>query len=490
MKIIILSLTSLLLVFSNLIAEDQAIRWAQFRGTDGLAVAPDQNVPTQFGPNKNLLWKVEVLPGHSSPVIWKDRIFLTAYAKSELKVLCLNRKDGSEIWKKSFKAQGKEEFQHEDSSPAIPTPCVDSKRLIIYFGAYGLIALDHDGEMIWEKKFPVAKNPFGFGASPILDGDSVYLLRDVVGLSTLSCWNAETGQRKWEVPRPEIGVNYSSPYVWKRNGVTEIVVGGSGKLESFNAEDGKEIWVVTNLPAFVCTSPVSSGNQLIFGGWTTSNIPGNERLVTGFDADVPREVLKDLSKFVDHFDKNKDKKIQRSELPDSRVRDVFKYLDKNRNGDWEDFEMKPFFNQKAAPGRNVLVAIRGGGRGNITKTHVMWEHKRALPYVASPVVHQGKVYYVKKGGLISCVSSENGKPFYQAKRLGLGGEYYATPVLVKDKLLVPAERGTVFVLSTDGPFEILERNQIGEGLYATPAVVDNKIYLRSSKHLWAFGSRS
>jgi outer membrane protein assembly factor BamB len=190
---------------------------------------------------------------------------------------------------------------------------------------------------------------------------------------------------------------------------------------------------------------------------------------------------------VEFFDNDKDGQVQEIELPEGRGRDAFRFSDKNQNGGWEVAEVQEYMTEKSYPGRNVLVAVRAGGRGDITETHVEWEQTRALPYVASPLVHDGRVYYVKRGGLISCLDARSGKVHYQAKRLGLGGEYYATPILVGNRVIVASERGAVFVLSSGDEFEVVARNELGEGIYATPAVVDNTLYIRTEGHLWAFG---
>ena len=97
-----------------------------------------------------------------------------------------------------------------------------------------------------------------------------------------------------------------------------------------------------------------------------------------------------------------------------------------------------------------------------------------------------KLYLVKKGGFITCVDTTTGKPVYNQERLGVGGEYYATPITVGDKIIIAAERGTVFVIKPSDKLEIIARNEIEENLAATPAIVDDTIYLRGSKHLWAF----
>jgi len=463
--------------------------WPQFRGPGGSASVPDQRVPDQFGPEENLQWKHAVPAGSSSPTIWDDRIYLTGSQEETHQVISLRRSNGQLAWVKEFPIRKKEDFLHRDSSPAAPTVCVDAERVYAYFGAYGLIALDHEGNLVWEREFPVENWGFGAGASPILDGDALYLVRDVAGLSAVYCIDAATGEDRWMTPRPDAFQNYSSPYIWRHADHSELVVGGSGKLQGYDAKTGKERWFVTNLPAFICTSPVAAEDLLIFGGWTTANIPGPKKFETFFDldADFPEGLFQDAQRFVEFFDNDKDGQVQEIELPEGRGRDAFRFSDKNQNGGWEVAEVQEYMTEKSYPGRNVLVAVRAGGRGDITETHVEWEQTRALPYVASPLVHDGRVYYVKRGGLISCLDARSGKVHYQAKRLGLGGEYYATPILVGNRVIVASERGAVFVLSSGDEFEVVARNELGEGIYATPAVVDNTLYIRTEGHLWAFG---
>ena len=116
-----------------------------------------------------------------------------------------------------------------------------------------------------------------------------------------------------------------------------------------------------------------------------------------------------------------------------------------------------------------------------------WEVTKGLPYVASPLAYRGRVYLLKAGGFISCLDLATGKALYESERLGVAGEYYATPVAVGEYILICAQRGTAFVIRAGDALEILSRNELGEALSATPAVVENTLYLRGDKHLWAFG---
>ena len=127
--------------------------------------------------------------------------------------------------------------------------------------------------------------------------------------------------------------NYASPHIWRHADHSEVVVGGTGKLRGYDAKTGEELWVVTNLPVFVSPSPVTAGDLLIFGGWTTGNIPGQNSIATYFDLDaiIPEELFQDPQHFVGFFDSDKDGQIQESELPEGRGRDTFRFIDAHRS---------------------------------------------------------------------------------------------------------------------------------------------------------------
>ena len=135
-----------------------------------------------------------------------------------------------------------------------------------------------------------------------------------------------------------------------------------------------------------------------------------------------------------------------------------------------------------------MVAVKPGGVGLLNDTEFIdWEWSKNLPYVASPVLSQNRIFIVKSLGIISCLNTETGKPFFEGRRTGVKGEYFASPIKVGDKLLIISSLGSLFFIKDSESFEILAQNAIDEEIIATPAIVDDTIYLRSLDSLWAFG---
>src|SRR4026208_1464698 len=139
--------------------------WPQFRGANSSGIGTG-TPPVQFGPDQKVLWKVAVGPGLSSPIVWNGRIFLTEFdsANKQLTTLSIDQRTGKILWRRSVRPETIEKV-HEISSPAGSTPVTDGERLYVYFGSYGLIAYDRDGNKLWEKGFPNPENPYGAVAS-------------------------------------------------------------------------------------------------------------------------------------------------------------------------------------------------------------------------------------------------------------------------------------------------------------------------------------
>jgi outer membrane protein assembly factor BamB len=450
-------------------------RWPQFRGPAGSGVADGGTLPAQFGTSEQVVWKTALPPGHSSPCIWDDRIFLTAIDGDKLEIICLDRRSGRIEWRKAAPAERIENV-HSIGSPAAPTPTTDGKHLFVYFGSYGLLCYDLDGHEIWKKPLPIPiTGDFGAGTSPVLAGDRVILNCDQDHGSFVMAVDKKTGQTAWKQDRAGFPRGFATPFVWRHDDVEELVVAGTLRIKSYNLADGSERWTVRGLSRIVCPTPTAGNGLLFVAGWAPGGDPGS------------RVIIPPFAGFAAEHDTDADGKLSKAEWPDDggAISRRWKHFDGDKNGtvtrvEWD--HMAGIF----AEARNVLLAIRPNGKGDITDTHVAWTYTRALPYVPSPLVHDGHVYLVKNGGIVTCLDARNGEKRFEG-RLGALGEYYASPVAGDGKVYLASQSGTVVVLAAGTTLDVIARNDLGEPIMATPAIVDGKLYVRTEGHLYAFG---
>jgi outer membrane protein assembly factor BamB len=447
--------------------------WPQFRGTNAAGVAESARPPVKVGPSEALLWKVEVPWSPSSPAIAGERIFLTTFVDGELQTRCHSCADGSLLWSQNVKPATLEVFHRSDGSPAAATPATDGKRVVSYFGSFGLLCYDLDGKELWRHPLPVALSGGGFGSgtSPVIAGNLVLLNRDQDENSSLLAVDLETGKTVWETPRPDARGSFGTPIVWKNDGVDEVVLAGGLRIKGYDLMTGAERWKLEGIAAFVCTTPVVGDGMLYFAAWS----PGKS------DAPWPA-----WPAFLAKNDKNGDGVIALEEF-DTEGRDFARGMDLDHDGKVtkEDWDILLAGNAKA---QNTLVAVKPGGRGDISETHVAWKFTRGLPYVPSPLFHDGRVYFVKDGGMMSSLNASDGKAFYTQERLGAIGSYYASPVIADGRIYIASVPGKLSVVKAGGDKpEILHQVDMGERIFATPAPVGDRLYLRTEKHLWAFG---
>src|SRR5260221_1571169 len=144
-----------------------AAEWPQFRGPNSSGIG-DGKPPVEFGPSQNVLWKMAVGSGLSSPIIAKGRVLLTEFdrATKQLATLCIDQRTGKVLWRRTI-APSEIEKVHEISSPAAPTPATDGERIYVYFGSDGLLSYDFDGKLLWGRRLPLSQNNYGAVASPI-----------------------------------------------------------------------------------------------------------------------------------------------------------------------------------------------------------------------------------------------------------------------------------------------------------------------------------
>ena len=178
-SLILSILTTMLINISATAQKTDPNSWPNFRGTNCSGVAsPDQDPPVSFGPNKNVLWKIALPGGHSSPCIWGDRIFISGYKEEGkvLKMLCIDRKSGKIKWEENIPVEAFEKF-NAVSNPATATPTTDGERVYFYFCSFGMICYDFDGKLQWKfpMSLPKSYNDNGIGTSPVITGNMVIL---------------------------------------------------------------------------------------------------------------------------------------------------------------------------------------------------------------------------------------------------------------------------------------------------------------------------
>ena len=243
--------------------------WPQFRGPNGSGVALTAKPPLHFGPATNLLWKVALPPGYSSPCVWGERIFLTGFDDGKLETLCVRRSDGEILWHQTAPASQIEPFNKKEGSPASGTPATDGQRVYVYFGSCGLLCYDFDGQQKWHRPLPVAQTvgDFGSGASPIVTDGLVLLNRDQSTNSALLAVHARSGATAWQVERPDFFSSWSTPVIWEQ-GAKEVVLPGFLRLKAYDLKNGAERWTVRGLASAVCTTPVLGDGLLYCATWS------------------------------------------------------------------------------------------------------------------------------------------------------------------------------------------------------------------------------
>lgn len=418
---------AVLLIFSS--APAFADNWPQFRGPGSRGISSETGLPITWTSQSNVVWRRPLPgPGHSSPIVWGDRIFLTAFkagsggagfvarsiaglmargvsVKGQLLVLCIDRVSGKVLWERAVPAESIEQV-HPTNSPASPTPVTDGTHVYVYFGSFGLVCFDFEGRKIWEHRLGPFPNEWGSASSPILYGNMLILNCDTDAEDFLIAIDKTTGKTMWRTPRRATRA-WPVPMIWNADGHDQIVVNGSERAMAYDPANGREIWTVDGLSTWVIPTPVAAHGLL--------------------------------------------------------------------------------FVASDGIGGDIIMAIRPGGRGNITNSHVVWRYHRSAPYNSSPIVAGDYLYAVKNGGIMTCLQAKTGQLVWQ-ERLPARGDYYASPLAAEGRIYVINEDGDVTVLAAKPSFEVLATNRMDERTMASPAVSGGRIYIRTDLALWALGT--
>jgi outer membrane protein assembly factor BamB len=304
--------------------------------------------------------------------------------------------------------------------------------------------------------------------------------------------DASDGSELWRITRLAFGESHGTPFLWHNSERTELVIGGTGKLCSYDPGTGEPLWSVGGLTTFSCTTPAADGDTLYYAAWSTPDAKGQSFWEAAFDRslDVSAAEVADVALLFKRIDKDGDGKIVLAEVPESRFKDAFPFVDRDQSGTWTLEEFKEIEQSSPSTGENLMVAVPHGLEGDGGPERARWTWKRGLPYVSSPLLYRGRVWLTQAGGLVSALDAKSGEPIIDRERLSDRAEYYLSPVGAAGHVLVGSAEGTLYLLAADAKDFTLEHTAtFPEGLFATPAILGGIVYLRTATTLYAFGAR-
>lgn len=469
--------------------------WPQFRGPNCSGIAADaHHLPIEFSPEKHLRWTAAVGDGIGSVVTAEGRLFVSGMTgDQQVSLFAFDARSGQKLWQRDW-ATGPLPEIHATNSHASSTPAADAERVYFYFTTLGLMAIDvRTGEDVWKQPLP---EPFfvfkwGAGMSPVLYKNKVIFCQDDDLVPSLRVFDSQTGTPLWTDDRLDQAVNYSHPVVNTVNGQDELVVAGTGMLLGYNLHTGKRLWKARTLLRNIKTTPVVNEGTIYISlqssGIANQWIAAVDQATTG----------------------NQDGQIDRAEIqafvgdrvvPVAFLDRSFTRGDRNRDGFLTGEELDAAFMapENFAGARHTargdsaaeqfILAVRGGGRGDVTGSHVLWKHPtKHTDHVVSPFLSQGRILLLKSGGILTTFDADSGNALGGPRRAGDATNYFASPVAGDGKIYLAGENGQVTVLKDSPDYEQLAVNDFEEAIVATPAIDRDRIFFRTRTHLYCVG---
>ena len=446
--------------------------WSRFRGPNGAGVSEEAPLPDRIAPDADAAWVTDLPAGKSSPALTADRIFLTAHEDEKLFTLGLDRATGKILWKQQAPDRRLEKM-HQLNSEASSSPVTDGENVYVFFGGYGLLAYTADGQERWRKPMGPFTNFHGMGASPVYFDGKVLMVCDQDLGAYVTALDAATGETVWRTERPDMVHSFSTPLLYQpADGPTELIVPGSYQMVSYAVNDGRELWRYRGLTYQVKSSPILADGHVYFNSWA----PGGEPAV--------RLVLPPFAEVVAEHDADKDGELSKEEVPKEWHPGNWDMQDLNKNGtfgakDWQ------YYSQRRTS-TNSTLAVKLGGRGDVTESHLAWQSQRNMPDVPGVLLYQGVLYLIKNGGILTTLNPEDGSLLWQGRVREALDNYYASPVAGDGKIYLASEKGLVTVLKPGAQPEPQETADFGEAIFATPALADGRVYLRTASKLYCF----
>lgn len=411
--------------------------WPQWRGSDSSGVSADTTLPAEWSTTQNILWKVPIPGrGHSSPIVWGNRVFLTTSIEGDvvpgakapihkfgeevflhpdsvgadrsykLQLLCLDRDTGKILWERTAHEGPVFDNRHRKNTYATPTPVTDGQTVFAYFGTPGLYAFDFSGKQLW--KADIGEIPtlgMGVGTSPVLYNDLIILQvdREVGDGSYIAAFNKPTGKEAWRTPR-KIQVSWSTPIVVQSGDRSELVTNGNESIIAYDPATGKELWRTDGVDSNAIPTPVA-GHGLVF---VSSGYP-----------------------------------------------------------------------------KKIVKAIKLGSAGPEDAPQIVWTYDRGTAYVPSAILYGDFLYLTSDRGILTCLDAKTGAVKYSDGRVPVPATFTASPIAFEGMIFQFSEDGDTFVAKAGPKHEFVRTNSIGEPIYSTPAAAGGILFIRGEKNLYA-----
>ncbi len=413
-----------------------ADNWPQWRGPGGLGIAEGE-YPDTWSVSENVVWKTEIPGrGHSSPVVWGDRIFLTTSIVGEhipgrtapdhlgfdlqpgylhpdsvgvdyahrLEVLAVDARSGEILWNRAVHDGPVYDNRHRKNTYASATVATDGEMVFASFESEGIHAFDVDGNPVWDASFGgMAKAGLGPGTSPILFEDLLILQGDqeMGAGSFIAALDRRTGQVVWKTERTNRR-SWATPLLVDVGSRRELLASGAESVVAYDPATGAELWRTDGTVSHPIPSIVA-GDGMAFA--------------------------------------------------------------------------------TAGSQRKVALALRLGAVEETER--IVWRHDKGTAYVPSPILYRGLLYLMTDRGIVTCLDAQTGAVVYEGGRVPVPATFTASPVAFDGKILLTSEDGDTFVLRAGREHEIVRTNSIGEPVYASPALAGGKVFIRGDRHLFA-----
>jgi len=469
--------------------------WPQFRGPNSRGVSmTDKPLPVTFSSTENVRWSADVGQGVGGAVVTADRVFVSGMtAKETFSAFAFDAATGQKLWQRDWPTGPLPEVQ-QTNSHASATPAVDAERVYVYFSSLGLMAVDtRSGKDVWRRPLPVPFFVFKWGAamSPVLYRNMVLFCQDDDLSPALYAFDRATGKQLWKDDRLDMAVNYSHPVINTVDGRDEIVVAGTGLLIGYDPETGTRLWHAKSLLRNIKTTPVCV-DGVIYISVQSSGI-ANQWLAAVDQANTGNKNGKVDKAEIQAY-------VGREPVPEIFFKRTFDRGDLNRDGQLEGAELDvaflhpdnfagaTFTSTGESAADEFILAVRGGGTGDVTATHVLWKHPtKHTDHIVSPFVADGRILLIKGGGISTVFDARTGNPLRGPKRVANATDYFASPVAGDGKIYLAGENGMVVVLKNDASYEELAVNDAAGSIVATPAIADGALFIRTRDRLLCIG---